>query len=73
VPVSSMNSYSVHDLCGKQISTDKLLTYLLKTREVASLLGVHGRSGMERGLGEKDLASAYVLRPLDWQVLIFQG
>jgi hypothetical protein len=45
---------------------------LLKTHEAASLLRVHGRSGTEWGLDGKDLASAYVLRPLDWQVLIFQ-
>jgi hypothetical protein len=39
----------------------------------ASLLGVHGHSGAERGLGRKDLASAYVLRPLNWRVLVFQS
>jgi hypothetical protein len=43
----------------------RLCSHLLKTRETASLLRVHGRSRTERGLDGKDLASAYVLCTLD--------
>jgi len=45
----------------------------VKDAGMASLLGVHGHSGAERSLGRKDLASAYVLCPLDWWVLVFQS
>jgi hypothetical protein len=38
---------------------------LLRTL-IRRLYGVHRRSGVERGLDVKDLASAYVLRPLGW-------
>jgi len=38
---------------------------LLRTL-VRHLYGVHRRSGVERGLDGKDLASAYVLHPLGW-------
>jgi hypothetical protein len=38
---------------------------LLRTL-IRRLYGVHRRSGVERGLDGKDLASAYVLRPLGW-------
>jgi hypothetical protein len=33
---------------------------------IRRLYGVHRCSGVERGLDGKDLASAYVLRPLGW-------
>jgi hypothetical protein len=36
------------------------------------LYGVHGHSGAEQGLGGKDLASAYVLCPLEWQSSYFR-
>jgi hypothetical protein len=49
------------------------VTEIVKDAGTVSLLGVHRHSGMEWGLDGKDLASAYVLRPLDWWVLIFQS
>jgi hypothetical protein len=42
-----------------------VILVLLRTL-IRRLYGVHRRSGVERGLDGKDLASAYVLRPLGW-------
>jgi hypothetical protein len=46
---------------------------LVKDTGMVSLLEVHECSGAERSLDGKDLASAYVLCPLNWQVLVFQS
>jgi hypothetical protein len=38
----------------------------VKERKNSVSTGVHGHSGVEQGLDGKDLASAYVLHPLEW-------
>jgi hypothetical protein len=48
------------------------LVLLSRTHNLASILRDHGCSGTGQGQGRKDLASAYVLCPLNKQVLIFQ-
>jgi hypothetical protein len=45
---------------------------VVKERENGVSTGIHRHSGVEWGLDGKDLASAYVLHPLEWQSSYFR-